>query len=97
MIIKCPICGERDMREFHYLGSDKLLDRPTVIDPRNPENDDDQARFHDYLHIRDNVEGANGELWSHEFGCRAWLQVVRDTRTHDILSVNLAAKGGDHE
>ena len=28
MRICCPICGERDLREFHYEGSSKLIDRP---------------------------------------------------------------------
>ena len=28
MRINCPVCGERDSREFHYRGSAKLMDRP---------------------------------------------------------------------
>ena len=30
MRICCPICGERDLREFHYEGSSKLIDRPEM-------------------------------------------------------------------
>lgn len=90
MRINCPLCGERDLREFHYLGSAKLLDRPSATNIADPANAKDQAAFHEYLHIRDNPEGPNAEAWSHEFGCRAWLHVVRDTKTHEISSVELA-------
>lgn len=81
MRINCPHCNERDIREFEYLGSAKLLDRPTS---------GNAADFHDYVHIRDNPAGENAELWQHVFGCRAWLHVVRNVTTHEILKVNLA-------
>jgi sarcosine oxidase subunit delta len=35
------------------------------------------------------------ELWYHGFGCRSWLRVKRDTRTHEILGVEYAANGID--
>ena len=57
MRICCPICGERDLREFHYEGSSKLIDRP--------EMGAGLVEFHDYLHLRDNLAGINEELWSH--------------------------------
>lgn len=82
MRLSCPLCGARDLREFTYRGSDKLLARP------GPEAG--AAAFHDYIHIRDNPAGPNGELWQHGDGCRAWLRVVRDTVTHAVLSVELA-------
>ena len=81
MRINCPLCGERDLAEFHYEGSSKLMVRP------KDENDTDA--FHDYLHIRSNTAGLNNELWSHEYGCRAWLLICRDTNTHKILSIDL--------
>ena len=34
------------------------------------------------------------ELWYHGGGCRSWLRVVRDTRTHEIESVALAKPEG---
>ena len=82
MRICCPICGERDLREFHYEGSSKLIDRP--------EMGAGLVEFHDYLHLRDNPAGINEELWSHEYGCRGWLLVQRNTITHEIISIKLA-------
>lgn len=79
MRINCPHCGERDSREFEYLGAAKLLDRPVG-----------SADFHDYLYIRENPSSDNAELWQHVFGCRAWLHVVRNVTTHQILSATLA-------
>jgi methylglutamate dehydrogenase subunit B len=84
MRIACPFCGERDAEEFAVLGSDPGP-RP---DPAMPGA---QARFSDYVHLRPNPAGLNRELWYHASGCRRWLRVRRDTRTHQILSVELAS------
>ena len=51
MRLSCPLCGERDLREFHYLGSAKLLARPA--------GDAGAAAFDDYLNVRDNPAGPN--------------------------------------
>jgi len=80
MRIKCPYCGERDAQEFTYRG-DAAPQRP---DPEAPEA---AAAFYEYVYIRDNPAGPLSELWYHRAGCRAWLVVERDTRTHAILSV----------
>jgi sarcosine oxidase subunit delta len=80
--LTCPLCGERDLREFAYRGAATLLARPAPAAGL--------AAFVDYLHVRENPAGPNAELWHHEWGCRAWLHVVRDTRTHAILSTALA-------
>ena len=82
MRITCPICGERDLREFTYRGSAKLLARPAA--------DAGADAWDDYLNVRENPAGRNPELWHHAGGCRAWLRVVRDTRDHRVLSVGLA-------
>jgi sarcosine oxidase subunit delta len=82
MRLTCPVCGARDVREFAYRGSAALLARPA--------GDAGAAAFHDYLNLRENPAGPNPELWQHVWGCRAWLRVVRDTRTHDVLAVDLA-------
>ena len=82
MRLTCPECGERDSREFAYLGAAKLLDRP--------KGDAGVAAFHDYVNIRDNPAGPLRELWQHEMGCRAWLVVTRNTLTHEISAVVLA-------
>ena len=80
MRITCPHCGERDSREFEYLGSAKLLDRPEA----------GEAAFFDYIYTRENPRGENAELWQHVMGCSAWLHVVRNVTTHEILAVKLA-------
>ena len=82
MRLTCPVCGERDLREFTYRGSTALLARP--------EADAGAEAFHAYLNLRDNPCGQNAELWQHVSGCRAWLRVVRDTRDHAVLEVGLA-------
>ena len=77
MRISCPLCGERDVSEFTYLG-DAGPQRP---DPKGP---DAAEAFHDYVHLRDNPAGWHEELWYHEAGCRSWLQVRRNTVTHEL-------------
>ncbi|MBZ0129687.1 MAG: sarcosine oxidase subunit delta [Rhodobacteraceae bacterium] len=84
MRITCPICGDRDLREFHYRGAAKLMHRPA------PDAGDEA--FYDYVHIRENPPGLNRELWFHELGCRAWLVAERDVTSHEFKSVELAAE-----
>ncbi|OUS07135.1 sarcosine oxidase subunit delta [Rhodobacterales bacterium 52_120_T64] len=81
MRIECPHCGDRDHREFEYLGSAKLLERP---------NGGDAAAYHDYVYLRKNPTGENTELWQHVMGCSAWLHIVRNVTTHEITEVKLA-------
>ncbi|MEM6408380.1 MAG: sarcosine oxidase subunit delta [Pseudomonadota bacterium] len=83
MRINCPICGERDIREFTYIGSADYLDRPEP---------GDVDAMHRYLHIRENTAGVTRELWVHEAGCGAYLVVERNVTTHEILSVSLASE-----
>ena len=42
MRIPCPICGERDLREFYYVGDAKIVNRPS------PDASEDL--WNDYLH-----------------------------------------------
>ncbi len=84
MRLKCPYCGERDAAEFITRGGAAGV-RP---DPAGP---DPLQRFHDYVHLRDNPAGTSLEYWYHAAGCRSWLQVTRDTRSHLVLSVEMAA------
>ena len=80
--IPCPICGERDRREFYYLGSKAYLNRP------------EDAQWSDawdaYLHQRENPAGPVRDLWYHEAGCGAWLSVERSTATHAVAGAALA-------
>ncbi len=84
MIIDHPLLGPRDAAEFTVLGDASLIDRP------DPAAEDAEARFHDYVYLRDNPAGAHRELWWHEQGDRSWLVVTRDTLTHEVLKVELA-------
>ena len=82
MRIKCPLCGDRDSREYTYMGHETYLDRPGA--------EGWSADWDDYLHLRDNPAGVTRDLWYHGAGCTSWLLVERDTVTHDILRVELA-------
>jgi len=88
MRILCPFCGDRDHSEFSYLG-DATVARPAEDAP------DRRAKAFEALYVRENPAGPHEELWYHQGGCRSWLRVHRDTRTHQILSVMLA-KGNTH-
>jgi sarcosine oxidase subunit delta len=83
MRIDCPFCGDRDSSEFTVTG-DASVRRPdsTVTDA--------STQFFDAVYLRDNPAGRHTELWYHSGGCRSWLQVTRDTRSHEIFAVSLA-------
>ena len=72
MRIPCPHCGTRDSQEFVYRGD---------AAPQRPEADADMFA---YVYLRDNVAGMMREHWYHAQGCRQWIVVTRDTRTHTI-------------
>jgi heterotetrameric sarcosine oxidase delta subunit len=84
MRLKCPLCGDRDRREFYYYGAEDYLHRPAP-------NAEPEA-WDNYLHLRDNVAGVVKDLWYHEAGCSQWLLVTRNTVTHEIASVELVAE-----
>lgn len=84
MRIQCPFCGERDLSEFAYHGA-ASFQRP------NPDAADADVNFYEAVYLRDNPAGPHNELWYHAGGCRSWLTVRRDTRTHEILAVNYPA------
>ena len=82
MRLTCPHCGPRGNDEFVYLGS---------ADPVRPASHDAPSEaWVDYVYLRNNPAGANRELWHHAYGCRAWVVVTRDTRTHEVLKVEPA-------
>ncbi|ARE82442.1 Sarcosine oxidase, delta subunit, heterotetrameric [Roseovarius sp. TM1035] len=84
MRLGCPICGERDRREFYYQGAALV----------RPEGEVWSPEWDDYIHNRDNPAGVTRDLWQHEQGCGAWLIVTRDTVSHAVLGVALAAELG---
>ena len=85
MRIECPFCGERDVSEFTYLGDAGYRQPPTDTENR-------ADCFYEAVYLRDNPSGPHRELWYHAAGCLSWLQVTRNTRTHEILAVQLAAE-----
>lgn len=83
MRLTCPLCGDRDRREFTWQGDALALSRP---DPAA-----DAGAWHDYVHIRDNPAGPTRDLWYHD-PCGAWILVDRNTVTHAITATALAAE-----
>jgi len=84
MRITCPYCGPRGSEEFAFRGG---------ADARRPNGGDADA-WHEYVYLRDNVAGVYREYWQHVHGCRAWLMVTRDTRSHEVLDAEAAEKRG---
>jgi sarcosine oxidase subunit delta len=78
MRIPCPFCGDRDVQEFVYRGDAKPVRSP------------DGENLFEYVYLRDNVAGPMREHWYHAQGCRHWLVLERDTRSHAVLSAVLA-------
>jgi len=85
MIIDHPLLGPRDAAEFVVMGDASLIERP------DPDAPDPASRFFEYIYQRDNPAGRHRELWYHAHGDRSWLVVTRDTVTHEVLEVELAA------
>lgn len=74
--ITCPYCGTRDESEFLFGG-------PSHVTRPDPSVDD--ATWTAYLFNRKNPAGLHTERWGHVYGCSRWFNVMRDTRTHEIL------------
>jgi heterotetrameric sarcosine oxidase delta subunit len=85
MRIPCPFCGERDSREFTYLG-DANGGRSSF----EPSETNAYEGAYESVYVRDNPAGVHQELWHHAFGCRSWLRVKRDTRSHEIFEAHFA-------
>ena len=81
MRIPCPYCGDRDIAEFVYRGD---------ASPTRPDDGAGESDFFQYVYLRDNPAGVIREHWYHVSGCRSWIVVDRDTRTHDISGAVLA-------
>jgi heterotetrameric sarcosine oxidase delta subunit len=85
--LPCPFCGERNVHEFVCRGE---------APPTRPPTDapDALSTFVDYVYLRDNLPGPMREHWYHAAGCRRWLVIERDTRTHAVLSSAFVDGGG---
>ena len=80
MRVNCPYCGDRSLAEFVQRGE------VTLARPNNEES------FFDYVYLRANIAGVTTEYWYHAQGCRQWLRVTRNTMSHAIEKVTLAAE-----
>jgi sarcosine oxidase, subunit delta len=78
MLIDCPHCGERAQAEFAY---ERTLDSIVTLD-MSPEEAVTR------LFSRANPRGEDRELWRHSYGCRQWIVLRRDRRTHAIAAVD---------
>jgi methylglutamate dehydrogenase subunit B len=76
LLIPCPWCGPRAQVEFSYGGD---------AGPKRPPFDAALDAWVEFVYLRNNPAGPHDELWFHAAGCRQWLRVRRDTRTHEIL------------
>ncbi len=83
MRITCPLCGERDRREFTWQGD--------AIALRRPAPDAGEAAWDDYVHLRENPAGRLRDLWYHD-PCGTWAVVERDTLTHSVFGVTAASE-----
>ncbi len=78
-LLPCPRCGPRDVNEFACTG--EVTTRPA----RSPS----LRELTTYLYFRKNAAGPQREWWYHRLGCQAWFVAERDTRTNEILRVEL--------
>ncbi|MDB5576634.1 MAG: sarcosine oxidase subunit delta [Bradyrhizobium sp.] len=78
MQIECPYCGERAQVEFTY---ERTLD--SIVNLEMPP-EEAVAR----LFSRANPRGEDRELWRHSFGCRQWIVLRRNRKTHVIAAVD---------
>jgi len=78
MRIPCICCGPRDENEF-VCGGTSHIERPAL------EAGDET--WGSYLFFRDNPKGIHLERWRHVQGCGRWFNLVRNTVTHEVLSV----------
>jgi heterotetrameric sarcosine oxidase delta subunit len=78
-LLPCPNCGPRDVNEFSYAG--EVTVRPT----ESPS----LRELASYVYFRRNVAGVQREWWYHRLGCEVWFQAERDTRTNEVIHVEI--------
>lgn len=78
-LLTCPHCGARPVDEFSYRG--EILTRSAP--------DASLRDLGEYIYFRDNVAGVQREWWSHRSGCELWFVAERDTRTNEVLRVEV--------
>jgi heterotetrameric sarcosine oxidase delta subunit len=75
LYLTCPNCGRRTVEEFRYGEIPAVPDEITDIDERDLDRG----------FMRSNLLGVVTERWFHEFGCRRWFTVTRDTGRDEVL------------
>ena len=85
LLINCPFCGPRAETEFSF-GGPAVKKRPQ--DPKAMTDVD----WVEYLTVVPDPMGPVREKWWHGRGCGQWLELSRDTVTHDILDAPQATK-----
>jgi len=88
MLLPCPYCGPRDVTEFSY-GGDGNVQQPDENETGVAASS--AAASSACVFLRDNPRGPHDELWQHSAGCRRWINVRRDTLTHEVLGSAPAA------
>ena len=61
---------------------------------RRPRGAPTFRQLTDYLYFRHNVAGVQREWWQHRFGCELWFLADRDTRTNEVLGVEVPGGAG---
>jgi sarcosine oxidase subunit delta len=78
-LLPCPNCGLRDVNEFSCAG--EVTSRPKQAPS--------MRELTSYIYFRRNAAGLQREWWYHRFGCQSWFLAERDTRTNEVLKVEL--------
>ncbi len=78
-LLPCPHCGPRDVNEFATTGE--------VLTRSGPQAT--RRELSEYVYFRRNVAGVQREWWYHRQGCGAWFLAERDTRTNEVVKVEL--------
>ncbi|MGB0749294.1 MAG: sarcosine oxidase subunit delta [Magnetospiraceae bacterium] len=80
LLIPCPHCQESlPEEEFLYAGE------AHIARPADPGAVSDEA-WRDFLYIRANRKGVQGERWRHLHGCGRFFNALRDTVTDRFLT-----------
>lgn len=80
LLIHCPYCEEiLPEAEFVYAG------QAHVVRPETPSDETD-ARWEEFLFIRENPKGPHFERWRHFHGCGRFFNAVRDTVSDKFLT-----------
>jgi len=81
LLLNCPNCGSRNVSEFRFGGESNPR-------PREPMLTSD-AKWNDFLYLREDKQGVQTEWWYHRAGCGLWFLAERHTYTSQVLKTYL--------